>query len=252
MKRLAAFAYGVVCYGVFFATFLYAIAFLGNFGITNSMDAAPTGSVTAAVLINLGLLVVFALQHSVMARPAFKRVWTKIVPKPVERSTYVLASSLALILLFWLWQPIGGFIWDVQNPTAQAIVYGIYGFGWGLLLLSTFLIDHFDLFGLRQVYLHLRGREYEEPKFRTPWLYKLVRHPIYVSWLIIFWATPVMTVAHLIFAVVTTVYILVAIQLEERDLVNIHGKTYERYREEVPALVPFTKGRATPDAPSAA
>jgi protein-S-isoprenylcysteine O-methyltransferase Ste14 len=252
MKRIAAFTYGVVCYGVFFATFLYAIAFLGNFGIERSMDAAPTGSILAAVLINLGLLVVFALQHSVMARQGFKRVWTKIVPKPVERSTYVLFSSLALILLFWLWQPIGGFVWQVDNTAAQVVIYGIYAFGWGLLLLATFLIDHFDLFGLRQVYLYLRGREYEEPKFRKPSLYQWVRHPIYVAWIIIAWATPVMTVAHLLFAAVATGYILVAIQLEERDLVSFHGADYERYRDEVPALLPFTKGRPTPDATGAA
>ena len=251
MKRIAAFAYGVACYGVFFATFLYAIAFLGNFGIARSMDAPATGPVAVALLINLALLVVFALQHSVMARQGFKRVWTKIVPKPVERSTYVLFTSLALILLFWQWRPIGGVIWDIQNPTSQAVVYGVYAFGWGLLLLSTFLIDHFDLFGLRQVYLYLRGRDYENPQFKTPWLYRIVRHPIYVAWLIIFWATPVMTAAHLIFAIVTTAYILVAIQLEERDLVSFHGADYERYREEVPALVPFSKRRNAARAASA-
>jgi len=243
MKRFAAFTYGVICYAVFLGTFLYAIPFLGNFGTERSMDAPATGSVALAVLINLGLLVVFALQHSVMARPGFKRVWTRIVPKPVERSTYVLFSSLALILMFWLWRPIGGLIWEVHNPTGQAVIYGLYAFGWGLLLLATFLIDHFDLFGLRQVTLYLRGREHENPKFNTPWLYRFVRHPIYVAWLVIFWATPVMTIAHLIFAVVTTAYILVAIQLEERDLVSVHGADYEHYREEVPALVPFSKRR---------
>ena len=174
------------------------------------------------------------------------------MPKPVERSTHVLFSSLALIMLFWLWQPIGGFVWQVENAAAVAVIYGIYAFGWGLLLLATFLIDHFDLFGLRQVYLYLRGREYEEPKFHKPSLYKLVRHPIYVAWIIIAWATPVMTAAHLLFAAVATGYILVAIQLEERDLVSFHGADYERYREEVPALLPFTKGRSTPDATSAA
>ena len=211
---------------------------------TKMVDAAATGSVVLAVLINLALLSLFALQHSVMARQGFKRAWTRIVPKPVERSTYVLFTSLALILLFWQWRPIGGLIWDVQGPTAQAIVYGIYAFGWGLLLLSTFLIDHFDLFGVRQVTLFLRGKAYEEPKFKTPGLYRVVRHPIYVAWIVIFWATPVMTVAHLIFAVVTTVYILVAIQFEERDLVSFHGSDYQRYRQEVPALVPFSKRRS--------
>ncbi len=251
MKRLAAFTYGVVCYGVFLATFLYAIAFLGNFGIERSMDAPASGPAVLAVLINLGLLVVFALQHSVMARQGFKRVWTGIVPKPVERSTYVLFSSLALILLFWLWQPMGGVVWEIENPTGQALVYGIYACGWGLLLLSTFLIDHFDLFGLRQVTLYLLGREYENPRFKTPWLYKVVRHPIYVAWIIIFWATPIMTVAHLLFAAVTTGYILVAIQLEERDLVSFHGAAYERYRQAVPALVPFSKRRAAASADAA-
>jgi methanethiol S-methyltransferase len=187
----------------------------------------------------------------VMARPAFKRVWTRVVPEPVERSTYVLASSLALILLFWLWQPLGGVVWDVQNPVGRAILWGGFAFGWGLVLITTFLINHFDLFGLRQVWFHLRGQPYRPLTFGTPGPYRLVRHPLYVGWFFAFWATPTMTVAHLVFAVMTTAYILVAIQFEERDLVAAHPE-YASYRARVPMLIP-SRGRdhQTADAASA-
>lgn len=238
MRRIAAFTYGVVCYAIFFATFLYAIGFLGNFLVPKSIDSGPRIAFLPALLIDIGLLAVFALQHSVMARPAFKRVWTKIVPKPIERSTYTLLSSLALILLFAGWQPLGGTIWEVENGVAQAVLYGLFATGWLVVLASTFLINHFDLFGLRQVWLYLRGKEYTPLEFQTPGFYKHVRHPLYVGWFLAFWATPVMTAAHLVFAITTTAYILVAIQLEERDLIGFHGRDYVEYRRRVPMLIP--------------
>jgi len=245
MSRVIAFVYGVVCYAIFFASFLYAAGFVGGFLVPLSLDSQPTGSFGTSLLIDLGLLAVFAVQHSVMARPAFKRVWTRVVPEPVERSTYVLASSLALILMFWLWQPLGGGVWDVQNPVGRAIMWGGFAFGWGLVLVTTFLINHFDLFGLRQVWFHLRGQPYRPLTFGTPGPYRLVRHPLYVGWFFAFWATPTMTVAHLVFAVMTTAYILVAIQLEERDLVAAHPE-YASYRARVPMLIPRRRrSRAT-------
>ena len=238
MKRIVAFVYGVVCYGAFFATFLYAIGFLGNFGVSKSIDSGPEASTAAALAIDGALLALFALQHSVMARPWFKRMWTRIVPEPVERSTYVLLSSLALLLVFWQWQPIGGTIWKIDGGIAEVAILGLYFCGLLIVLLSTFLINHFDLFGLRQVYLYLTGRKYTHLEFRTPFFYRYVRHPLYVGWLLTFWATPVMTSAHLFFAVMTTVYILVAIKFEESDLIAAHGETYRRYREQVPMIVP--------------
>jgi protein-S-isoprenylcysteine O-methyltransferase Ste14 len=246
MKRLPLFLYGVACYAVFFAVFLYAIGFIGNLWVPKSMDSPREVSLTTALFVNLGLLGLFAVQHSLMARPAFKRWWTRFVPASAERSTYVLFSSAALILLFWFWQPMGGSIWRITSPAGETTMYAVYAAGWALLLYSTFLIDHFDLFGLRQVWLHLRGKPYTSMSFRTPWLYRQVRHPLYVGWLMIFWATPTMTAAHLLFAVMTTAYILVAIQLEERDLVDAHPE-YRDYRRQVPMLIPFFK-RAARDA----
>jgi methanethiol S-methyltransferase len=237
MNRVIAFVYGVVAYAAFFATFLYAAGFVGNLLVPKSLDSLPTGPLGAALLVDLGLLGLFAVQHSVMARPAFKRMWTRIVPQPVERSTYVLASSLAMILLFWQWRPIGGVVWDIENPAGRALMYAGFAFGWLLVLVTTFLINHFDLFGLRQVWLHLRDEPYRPLPFKTPGLYRLVRHPLYVGWLFAFWATPTMTVTHLLFAVATTAYILIAIQLEERDLVDAHPE-YASYRRRVPMLVP--------------
>jgi len=242
MKRSLILLYGVVCYAVFFATFLYAIGFIGDLWVPKAMDSARTASVGAAVLIDLGLLTLFALQHSVMARPAFKRVWTRVIPESAERSTYTLLSSLALILLFWLWSPIGGVVWNVENETARMVLYAVYAFGWALLLYTTFLLNHFDLFGLRQVWLQFRGRPYTHLPFKTPTLYRWVRHPLYVGWLTIFWATPTMTVTHLLFALMTTAYILIAIQLEERDLIAALPE-YADYRRRVPMLVPGTKRR---------
>lgn len=237
MKRLSVLLYGVVCYAVFFATFLYAIGFVGNLWVPKSMDSAASLPLGQALLVNLGLLALFAVQHSVMARPAFKRWWTRFVPEAAERSTYVLFSSLALIALFWFWQPMGGVVWSVTDPLGVGVLYALYAFGWGLVLVSTFLINHFDLFGLRQVWLYFLGRPYTPLRFGTPLLYRIVRHPLYVGWLFAFWATPTMTVAHLVFAVMTTAYILVAIQLEERDLVEFHPE-YADYRRRVPMLIP--------------
>jgi len=236
--RIAAFLYGVASYAAFFGTFLYAVGFVGNFGVPKSIDSGAEATFVEALLVNLALLAVFAVQHSVMARPAFKRAWTRIVPEPVERSTYVLLSSLALMLLFWQWRPMGGVVWNLENETARVALHAVCALGWLTILVSTFLINHFDLFGLRQVWLHLVGRPYTAIPFRTPGPYRLVRHPLYVGWILAFWASPTMTIAHLVFALMTTGYILTAIQLEERDLEDAYGEPYRRYRERVPMLVP--------------
>ncbi|MFQ5777922.1 MAG: methanethiol S-methyltransferase [Terriglobia bacterium] len=241
MSRIIAFLYGVFSYAVFFATFLYTIGFVGNLGVPKSIDSGAETPFGLALLINVGLLALFGVQHSVMARPGFKTWWTKIVPQPVERSTYVLLSSLVLALLFWQWRPMPGVVWNVENSTGQLILNGLFWIGWLILLLATFLINHFDLFGLRQVYLHLRGQEETSVGFKTPALYKYVRHPLYVGWIIGFWATPRMTVGHLVFAVGTLAYILIAIRLEERDLVGFFGQAYEDYRRRVPMLVPWPR-----------
>jgi protein-S-isoprenylcysteine O-methyltransferase Ste14 len=246
MGRIIAFVYGVVSYAIFFGTFLYAAGFVGNLIVPKSLDAAPIGTFAGSLLIDLGLLGLFAVQHSVMARPAFKRVWTRLIPPEVERSTYVLASSLALLFLFWQWRPLGGVVWDVQDPVGRALLHAGFAFGWLLVLVTTFLINHFDLFGLRQVWLHLRGQPYRPLPFTTPGPYRLVRHPLYVGWLFAFWATPTMTVTHLLFAVATTAYILIAIRLEERDLVTAHPK-YDDYRARVPMLIPRRRRRLRSD-----
>ena len=240
-KRIAFFAYGSFSYLIFLATFLYAIGFIGNFGVPTTLDGAARGPLAVALLIDVGLLTLFATQHSIMARKWFKEWWTRSVPKPLERSTYVLFSSLALILLFWLWRPLGGVVWSVEEPVGRFVLRASFAFGWLTVLVSTFLINHFDLFGLRQVWLYLRGRSYTTLNFGTPGPYRLVRHPLYVGWLFAFWSTPTMTFAHLLFAIATTAYILLAIQFEERDLVREHGESYEAYRRSVPMLIPFIR-----------
>jgi protein-S-isoprenylcysteine O-methyltransferase Ste14 len=238
MTRIGIFLYGLFSYAVFLGVFVYALGFIGGFVTPTQLDGAPHRSLAAALAINLGLLALFAVQHSGMARPAFKRWWTRTVPPAAERSTYVLVSSLAMVALFAWWQPIGGIVWQAPEGLARTVIIGLYLFGWLLLLYATFLIDHFDLFGLTQVWRHLRGRGYQPPQFHTPSLYRVVRHPLYIGWLTIFWAAPTMTTAHLIFALMTTAYILIAIRLEERDLVSAFGSEYTAYRSSTPMLIP--------------
>jgi methanethiol S-methyltransferase len=240
LKRVSVFLYGVLCYAVFLATFLYAVGFVCNLFVPRSMDGPPTAALATGLVIDLALLLLFAAQHSVMARPAFKAWWTRFIPEPAERSTYVLASSVALIVLFAFWEPLGGVVWSVIDPTAVIVLYSLCAFGWLLVLVSTFLINHFDLFGLRQVWLYLLGRPYTHLAFRTPGPYRLVRHPLYVGWFFAFWATPNMTLTHLVFALATSGYILIAIQFEERDLVQHLGTQYSDYRKRVPMLIPGT------------
>jgi protein-S-isoprenylcysteine O-methyltransferase Ste14 len=247
MSRIFTLVYGVLCYAVFLAVFVYAVGFIGGFVTPTSLDGPATRPLSQALAIDVALLAVFALQHSGMARPAFKRWWTRFVPVAAERSTYVLLSSLAMIALFAFWQPIGGVVWRLERGPVWMTVVGLYLFGWTLLLYSTFLIDHFDLFGLKQVWRRFRGESYLPPKFHTPGLYRLVRHPLYIGWLTIFWYAPVMTTAHLLFALMTTTYILIAIQLEERDLVDAFGETYLDYRRRTPMLAPWP--RRTPRPP---
>ena len=239
IKRTLFLIYGSICYGFFLVSFLYAIGFVSNSVVPKSMDIGATTSLPLAIAIDLVLLGVFAIQHSVMARSGFKKVWTEVIPEPLERSTYVLFASLALTLLFWQWQPIDLVLWDLSGTVWSNLLWGLCGTGWLLVFLSTFLVNHFDLFGLRQVYLHFRKKEYKSLQFRTPVFYKYVRHPIYLGFIIAFWATPVMTVAHFIFAFVTSAYISIGIFSEERDLVSIYGEQYQAYQKEVPMLIPW-------------
>src|SRR5829696_8887914 len=250
MGGIASMLYGGIVYLLFFGTFLYAIAFVGNLAVPKTIDSGPEGALVPALIIDTLLLGLFAIQHSVMARPGFKRWWTRFVPQAVERTTYVLLASLALVLLFWLWRPILAPVWTVTNPTAVLALQAASWLGWFLVLLSTFLINHFELFGLRQVWARLRGHSLPEPKFRTPFIYKRVRHPIYLGFLLAFWATPVMTVGHLLFAVATTGYILIGIQLEERDLLKLFGEQYQDYKQKVRMLIPVPTSRTTGQAPN--
>jgi protein-S-isoprenylcysteine O-methyltransferase Ste14 len=242
MGKAIALLYGLVCYLIFFVTFLYAIGFTGNFIVPKGIDDGVEGPLVLSIIVNLALMGLFAVQHSVMARPGFKKWWTNYIPSPIERSTYVLLTSLALILLYCLWQPMTGTVWSVTEPALRNVIWGIFAIGWCVVLLSTFMIGHFDLFGVQQVLLHMQGKKTPKPKFKEPGFYKLVRHPIMTGFIIAFWATPDMTMGHLLFAVVTTAYILIAIQLEERDLIALLGNAYVNYRKRVPALIPFIKG----------
>src|SRR2546421_2525307 len=241
MARFIAFLYGLAAYLVFFFSFLYAIGFVEGLLVPKTIDTGTVVPMTEALIVNLLLMSLFAVQHSVMARRQFKEWWTQYVPKSVERSTYVLFASLALVLLFWQWRPMPDVIWQVANPSAAMAITSLSFVGWLLVLTSTFLINHFELFGVHQVVNNLAGRSMSEPRFKTPVLYKVVRHPIYLGFIIAFWAAPVMTVGHLLFAAVTTAYIFVGIYLEERDLVQLFGEQYKRYRAQVGMLVPFRR-----------
>jgi protein-S-isoprenylcysteine O-methyltransferase Ste14 len=241
--RILYFAYGVLAYALFLATFLYAIAFVGGFAVPKTLDGPATTPFPTALLINTALLGVFAVQHSVMARPWFKRWWTQMVPWAIERSTYVLFASLALDLLFWQWRPLGGVVWSVDTPWLRAAIWALFAYGWLQVLVMTFYIDHFDLFGLRQVWLYLLGRQYTRVHFATPAPYRMVRHPLYLGFMIAFWAAPTMSVTRLVFAAATTAYILIAIQFEEHDLAAEHGASYDEYKRRVPMIVPGVGGR---------
>src|ERR1700758_759795 len=246
-KRLAIFAYGLVSYLVFLLTFVYAVGFIGNLYVQKSMDSAARISFLPALIIDALLLLTFAVQHSVMARPAFKEVLSRFIPAAAERSTYVLCSSLLLIALFAFWQPIGGIVWNVSNPVVRNVINAVFGFGFALVFVATLLINHFDLFGLRQVALYLAHKPYTYLEFRTPLFYRYVRHPLYVGWLIAFWATPTMTGAHLLFALLTSAYIFAAIRWEEHDLVTVHGSKYLDYQKRVPKLIPSLAPYRSPD-----
>ena len=239
LSRIAAVFYGSICYLFFLAVFLYAIGFVGNVVVPKSIDSGVAGEFASALLIDALLLSLFAVQHSLMARQWFKRAWTKIVPEPVERSTYVLLASAVLGLLIWQWQPIPRMIWDVQSPAGRVVLTGLFWLGWIDVLFSTYLVDHFGLFGLKQVYRYCKGVADVPPPFKTPSLYKMVRHPLYLGFIVAFWSTPRMTVGHLFFAFMCTAYILVAIQFEERDLVMFYGDAYRKYRQQVAMLIPF-------------
>lgn len=240
--RILSFIYGIVSYVIFLGSFLYAIAFVGDFWVPKTVNSGPeSATLWQALGINVLLLGLFAVQHSVMARGGFKKWWTRIIPSQVERSTYVLLSSLILIFLYWQWQPLPDVIWSVEAGLWSGLINGLFALGWGIVLVATFMINHFDLFGLRQVWLYLKGDEITPIEFQEPGLYKYVRHPLMLGFLIAFWATPVMTLGHLVFAIATTGYIFVGIWFEERDLLQYHGEKYKEYRNRVNRIIPFPK-----------
>ena len=248
MAAIATVIYGAITYLLFLGTFLYAIAFVGNMAVPKTIDGGNAGPIVPALIIDILLLGLFAIQHSVMARPGFKRWWTRLVPHSVERTTYVLLASVTLLVLYWQWQPLPQPLWSVTSQAGLAVTQIIFWSGWVLALISTFLINHFELFGLRQVYARLRGQTLPQPVFKAPFLYKRVRHPIYLGFLLAFWATPTMTAGHLLFAAGTTGYILLGIFLEERDLIALFGEEYRRYRAQVPMLIPLLKGKCQGEA----
>jgi protein-S-isoprenylcysteine O-methyltransferase Ste14 len=244
MSRAAALIFAIICYAIFFATFLYLIVFVGDFVFaTRTVDTGPEAAPVTAAIIDLALISLFGLQHSVMARQGFKRWWTRIVPPPVERSVYVLGASAALIVMFVFWRPIDFIVWNTSNPVLAVPIWLLFWAGWGMVLLSTFLINHFELFGLQQAWFHLRGRQAENPRFRQPFFYKWIRHPLYLGFFLAFWATPQMTVGHLLLAVGLSVYMLIAIRYEEHDLVSLFGRDYELYREQAGMLTPRFRSR---------
>ena len=238
MKRVIFLLYGVISYFAFFGTILYAIGFVGNFIVPKTIDGLAEVPLSQAILINSSLLLLFALQHSIMARQGFKKMWTKIIPAPLERSTYVLLSSICLALLMWLWQPMGGIIWTVDNTIVKTALLILYLSGWAIVFLSSFLINHFDLFGLRQAWLYFKDQPYTDLPFRLPFLYRFVRHPLYFGLLLAFWSASTMTVTHLFFAIMTTGYILTGIRFEEKDLLTHFGEKYRQYKKRVPMIIP--------------
>lgn len=247
-KRIVFFAYGTLCYGLFLAVFVYAVGFLANTVVPRTVNSGPEAPTPLAMTVNLALLALFGIQHSIMARPTFKRWWTRIVPEPIERSTYVLATNIVLALLFWQWRPITGVVWNIESGPIRNAVWGLFALGWALVFVATLLLNHFELFGMRQVTLYLLGRPHTHLPFKVPMLYRHVRHPLYVGWIATFWATPTMTVGHLLFSAAMTLYILIAIRLEERNLLDIHGEQYRSYRASVPMLIPLPIRRAMADA----
>jgi methanethiol S-methyltransferase len=246
MSRALSLLFAIVCYAIFFATFLYLIGFVGNFPMIPKTVATPASSMApaAAGIIDLALIALFGVQHSVMARQGFKRAWTKVVPRHIERSVYVLITSIVLIVLYLFWQPISGTVWSVQNPVARMILWVLFWAGWGTVLISTFLINHFELFGLQQAWFHTRHRQEQVPQLREPWLYRFVRHPMMLGFFFAFWAIPTMSAGHLLLAAGMSVYILVALHYEERDLVGVFGADYENYRGRVGMLLPRFRSRA--------